>query len=82
MKVVGYRKSDFRTKDGTEIKGFNLYLTEEITQADGKGTSTDRLYLSENKIADNRLDLNAIIGKEIAVTYNKWAKPEHITVIK
>jgi hypothetical protein len=82
MKVVGYRKSDFRTKDGTEIKGYNLYLTEPIVAEDGKGTSTEHLYLSEKKIADNNLDLSTLVGKEIVVTYNKWAKPERIFLSK
>ncbi len=82
MRVVGYRKSDFRTKDGTEIKGYNLYLTEIITAEDGKGTSTDHLYLSEKKIADNNLDLSTLVGKDITITYNKWAKPERVFVNK
>lgn len=30
MRIIGYRKADFTTKDGIEIKGWNAYIATEI----------------------------------------------------
>lgn len=73
MKLVGYRKSAFTTKDGTHISGYNLF-TEEMIQNDGQGVQTDKFYLSDAKVASFGLDLDALVGHEIIVSYNRWGK--------
>ena len=77
MKLVGYRKSAFTTKDGTHISGYNLFTEETISEG-GKGVQTDKLYLSDAKIASFDLDLDSLVGKEIVVYYNRWGKPSAV----
>lgn len=81
MRVVGYRKSDFTAKDGTEVKGYNLFLEEPVTK-NGKGIQTDKIYLSEKKVADNGIDLDGLIGKNVSLAYNKWGKVAYINIIE
>lgn len=80
MRVVGYRKSDFTAKDGTAVKGYNIYLEDDIVKG-GVGKQTDKIYMSEKKIEDNNIDLDALLGKSVALAYNRWGKVAYITVI-
>ena len=73
MKIVGYRKSDFTAKDGKEIKGYNIFTEEEITSV-GEGVQCDKIYLSEQKVANMGLNLSDLVGKEVLISYNRWAK--------
>ena len=43
MKVIGFRKSSFKGKDGTDVSGVNLYLTEPNTN--GEGPACDRIFV-------------------------------------
>lgn len=79
MKIVGYRKSDFTAKDGNQVKGFNVFLETPITSG-GEGVQTEKIYLSEGKLAKMGVDLNEIFGKEVTLAYNRWGKVEQILV--
>lgn len=80
MKIVGYRKSDFKAKDGNEVKGYNVFFESPIT-AGGKGVQTEKVYLSEGKLAKMGVNLNEIFGKEVSLSYNRWGKVEQINVL-
>ncbi len=73
MKVVGYRKSAFTTKDGTHISGYNIF-TEEPIKDNGCGVQTDKFYLSDAKIESFGLDLDSLVGEEVVISYNRWGK--------
>ena len=45
MKVIGFRRSSFKGKDGTDVSGVNLYLTEPNTN--GEGLACDRILRHE-----------------------------------
>ena len=77
MKIIGFKKSDFVAKDGTQVKGINVYLEEPI-QNNGKGTATDKFYLSDAKAEKMGINVEALIGKEVKVTYNRWGKVDFI----
>lgn len=80
MKIVGYRKSNFRTADNTEIKGYNIFAEESIV-SNGTGIQTDKFYLSENKINRMGIELDALIGEDVELYYNRWGKVETIHVM-
>ena len=81
MKVVGYRRADFIAKDGSEVRGYNLYMESyDIDPRYGAGIQVDRIYLSEGKLKREGLDIAELIGKTIRVLYNKYGKPESIVV--
>ncbi|MEE0558436.1 MAG: hypothetical protein UC361_03275 [Bulleidia sp.] len=73
MRCVGYRRSQFTTKDGKEISGYNIFTEQTITE-NGKGMQTDKFYLSDAKIRSFGLDLDNLVGEEIIISYNRWGK--------
>lgn len=78
MKMIGYRRADFAAKDGTEIKGYNVYIATEIDPRNGAGVMAERQYLSDAKIARENLDLEKLLGREIKVYYNRFGKIDSI----
>lgn len=75
MRVVGYIESNFVPRNSEEeIKGYSVYLTLPIDQAGGKGMMTDKIYLSQRRLAADGLDINTLLGKDIQVIYNKMGK--------
>lgn len=80
MKLVGFRKSDFTAKDGTQVKGVNVYL-EEPVDGNGKGLATEKVYLSDAKIEKMNIDIDSLIGEDVRLSYNRWGKVDSITVV-
>ncbi len=78
--VIGFEKNDFRTKDGKEISGYNVYLSDDIEETKGLGCRVERVYLSDSKIAANGIDLDSLYEHEVAISYNRWGKVDEIIV--
>ena len=76
MKVIGYRRSDFTTKDGKHITGCKVYLSTDIAPEDGQGIAVKELYLSDAKMASLGINLNDLLNREVHVYYNEYRKPE------
>ena len=74
-KIVGYKQNNFVSKtDGTEIKGYTVYLADE--EKDGViGIETTSFYLTEAKVEAFKLDLENALGKAVYVRYNSYGKP-------
>ena len=81
-KVTGIMRNNFKPRGtDTEITGVNIYLGSPIDPTKGKGTATEKVYLSDRKIEENHLDLENLLGKNVRVLYNKFGKVETIEVI-
>lgn len=80
-KIVGFARADFTTKDGTEITGYSVYIEEPVTGNDCSGVKTDRFFLTDNKVKKMNVDLYALVDKEVNILYNRYGKPEQITVV-
>lgn len=78
MKVIGYRRNDFSTKDGKHITGCRVYLSTDIAPEDGQGISVRDLYLSDAKMASLGINLNDLMNHEVRVFYNEFRKLEAI----
>ena len=78
MKVLGYERNCFRTVEGAEVKGYNVYFGRQIEIESGKGVATERVYLSDARIADNKLDLAKLLNAEVDVLYNRYGKVQRI----
>lgn len=80
-KIVGYKQNNFVSKtDGTEIKGYTVYLADE--EKDGViGIETTSFYLTEAKVEAFKLDLANAIGKHVYIRYNSYGKPSVVKVI-
>ena len=79
-KIVGFRKADFRAKDGTMVKGYNVFTEEEIL-TNGKGLQAEKIYFSEAKLEKVGLDLDSILGREVKISYNRFGKVQEIFMI-
>lgn len=82
MKIIGYKRADFKTKDGAKVTGFNVYVENEIDPQHGKGVQVDRIYLSDNKLARESISLEELLNKEVKIYYNRYGKPDSIVLAK
>lgn len=79
--VVGISRSDFVAKDGTPVKGFNIYMEKPLeSSAESIGTMTKDIYLSENKLRMFNLNVNALVGSKVEVSFNSYGKPRRVIV--
>lgn len=78
MKLLGYKRSDFNTKDGKRITGINVYLSEEIDPKLGAGISVERVYLTDDKINRNNISIKALLSKDVKVFFNRFGKIEDL----
>lgn len=78
MRIVGYRRADFVTKDGKEIKGCNVYIAKEINPDQGAGVSVESFYLTDDKCLREGIDLAALLGRNVRVYYNQYGKIDSI----
>ena len=79
MKVIGYKRSDFVTKDGVSVTGLNIYLTYAATGTDAEGVVAERVYVSDAKLAKS--GYKPRVGDEVNIMYNRFGKPETITKV-
>lgn len=78
MKIIGYKRTDFKAKDGTKITGYNVFVENEINPQQGKGVQVERIYLSDNKLTRESINLDAMLNKEVKIYYNRFGKPDSI----
>ena len=74
--VVGLQNSTFTTKDGKEISGTRIFLTEKIPADRGQGVSVDSIFLSKEKA--DAMALNLAVGDDIEVFYNKYGRVQEV----
>lgn len=79
MKVVGFRRCEFTAKDKTEVKGYNIFVEEEIS-SNGKGLQTNKYFFSDAKIAKLNMDIEGMLDHNIILSYNRWGSVEHVIV--
>ena len=79
MKVIGYKRSDFVTKDGVSVTGLNIYMTYPATGTDAEGVVAERVYVSDAKLAKS--GYKPRIGDEVNSMYNRFGKPETISKV-
>lgn len=72
MKVIGMKESNFVTKEGTQIEGFNIYLTYALTGDNAKGCGCNRVYITRAKLENG--GYMPELGDEVTLTYNRFGK--------
>ena len=72
MKIIGYRRSDFVTKEGRPVTGCRIYLATEIASQNGEGVFVRDMY---------KINLHDLMGREVKIFYNEYRKPENIVVL-
>lgn len=74
-KIVGIRPSSFKGNDGMEVIGKNIYLTEPLDK--GEGLATDRVFLTDAKLAD--WVYKPAVGDEVEISYNRYGRVSGMT---
>lgn len=74
--VIGTKAKRFWGQDGTEIKGYDLYVSFPSKRVD-EGQETDRLFVSESKCGK----WVPIPGDTFSMEFNRHGKPENIEVL-
>lgn len=80
MKIIGFKRGDFTSKDGVAVTGYNVYLAYPATGADAYGVICERIYFSDTKLVRSGYKLH--VNDEVNISYNRYGKPESITVVK
>lgn len=76
MKIIGYKVTAFETKDGKHISGVTFYVTEKTNRDGCFGLTTDKFFVSDNKLVGQKFDL----GNEIVPVYNRFGKIESVMI--
>lgn len=77
--IVGVESVNFE-KDGKQIKGTRFYTLEDIPAGRGTGKKSDRIFLSDAKLA--QMDFTPAVGQTVAVYYNRYGTPSHIALVE
>ena len=57
------------------------YLATEIASQNGEGVFVRDMYLSDAKMAELKINLHDLMGREVKIFYNEYRKPENIVVL-
>lgn len=76
MKIIGYKKSDFKTDKGEMIRGMNLYLGYPLNGDNCGGMAVERCYMTDAKLAAN--GYTPRVDDTVEVAYNRYGKLESI----
>ena len=79
MKIIGYKRNDFTSKEGAVITGMNLYLAYPVAGPEAEGMVAERIDVSDGKLA--KCGYKPRVGDEVTVVYNRYGKPEAITKV-
>ena len=82
MKIIGYRRSDFVTKEGRPVTGCRIYLATEIASQNGEGVFVRDMYLSDAKMAELKINLHDLMGREVKIFYNEYREVNQSTPIQ
>ena len=81
MKIIGYSRNDFVSKEGRPITSCRIYLATEVDAGKGEGVIVKDMYLSDAKMAGLKINLHDLMGREVKIYYNEFRKPESIVLL-
>lgn len=68
MKIIGYSRNDFMSKEGRSITGCRIYLATEVDAGKGEGVMVKDMYLSDAKMAGLKINLHDLMGAKLRFT--------------
>ena len=74
VEIVGYKKKNFNTPDGTQISGYDLHVTG--VENGVTGNFVERIFASERKLNNYTPSLGDIVD----IQYNRYGKIDCIEV--
>lgn len=76
FKVIGFQRKNLKFKDGSEVSGVTLYVTEVRNGVNG--FACDSLFVSDIKLGDYTPN----VGDTIEIRWNRWGKVEGVYLAK
>lgn len=67
--VVGFKKVDFKDKDGKQIKGFSLHLARPFDADNAAGTEVRKEFISSQYVS-----YVPSVGDHVKLIYNRYGK--------
>lgn len=81
MKLIGFKRNDFSTKEGTTITGYSLYLAYPATGPEAQGVVAEHICMTDAKLAKCGLDAGKLkVNAEVTVQYNRFGKPDALII--
>lgn len=81
MEVIGKKDVSFKAKDGSNVVGLRLYVTDDSIRVDD-GVGCDSLFLSAHLLSVNGFGPAGIeVGDHLVITYNKYGKIQQISIV-
>ena len=81
MKLMGYKRNDFTSKEGVVVTGYTLYLSCPAMGPEAQGMAAEHIYMTDAKLARCGLDAGKFkIGAEVTIQYNRYGKPDSLVI--
>lgn len=77
--IIGMESVNFTGKDGALVQGANIYAATQIDPGRGIGRCAQKFFLSKAKL--NALPFEPQPGQIVNILYNKYGKPQTLTLI-
>lgn len=77
--ILGVEDVNFTGRDGTLVQGANIYGATQVDPGRGIGRAAQKFFLSKAKL--NALSFKPQPGQVVHVLYNKYGKPQSLTLI-
>lgn len=78
-KIIGKANTSFKAKDGTQVEGMTLYVTEPISREKGKGERADKIFLTTAKLFS--LNFTPDVGNDVKIFYTRFGKVETLQLL-
>lgn len=80
MEVIGIKDVNFKAKDGSNVIGLRLYVTDDTVKVND-GVACDSLFLSAHLLSMCGFGPAGIeVGDHLLVTYNKFGKIQSVSI--
>lgn len=80
MEVLGFKNVNFKAKDGNEIHGLKVFVSDDSVRVDS-GVACDSLFLSDGLLIRNGLYAADIqVGQHLRIGYNKFGKIQTVEI--
>ncbi|AWW26993.1 hypothetical protein [Acetobacterium sp. KB-1] len=71
--LVGYQRLDFKTDDGKQMDGYNIFVTHKGENI--RGMKADKKYMPADALSKLGVDLDRLVGKKVNIFCDLKGKP-------
>lgn len=80
-KIIGARRVRFKGKSGSDVEGYNLWVSDVLMN--GVGVYVERIFLTDELFdkAFPSMDLPEVLDLDVRVYYNRYGKVEDLRIL-